>query len=413
MRRETDDILIYYIVGAFALDNIVNYFVPIPVYVASIPASLLLMFRLTRNRLDRLWFIACIFCLGFSALVNFFRFAMSVEDISDILFLAQFFAAFFCAKNARISPVAISRATYVFAILFLPALVGINAGSSEADPDVFLSGSKDIEFLRLYNQGMYRLPHVASYLLAFACLWWTYVASFSHKARHFLLAAIYLFLTLYTGSRTPIIVMGAAYLVANFRLQAREIVVTVVMFVLAGFLIANMKEMMEFLFGSFLYQYLSFFDTVINNFDRLSRVIIWDSWFSAISTFDGLDFIVGRNFSSSFDFNSRKIGLNIWFHNDFLSAFYAYGILVFSAYLIPHLIAIRLAVQRRASARLISLLGLYIVAAAFVNGFYKYVPIMFFVLLFSDKSEVAAYARGASSRRAQRRTHLDEAAGAP
>lgn len=415
MRRETDDMLIYYIVGAFALDNIVNYFVAVPVYVASIPVSLLLMFRLTRNRLDRLWFIACILCLGFSAVVNFFRFAASIEDLSDILFLAQFFSAFFYAKNSRVSPVAISRATYVFAMLFLPALVGINAGSSEADPDVFLSGSRDIEFLRLYNQGMYRLPHVASYLLAFACLWWTYVASFSHKARHFLLAAIFLFLTLYTGSRTPIIVMGAAYLVANFRLQAREIVITVVIFVVAGFVIANMKDMMDYLFGSFLYQYLSFFDTVINNFDRLSRVIIWDSWFSAISDFDGLDFVVGRNFSSSFDFNSRKIGLNIWFHNDFLSAFYAYGIFVFSAYLIPHLIAIKLAIRRRASARLLCLLGLYIFAAAFVNGFYKYLPIMFFVLLFSDRSEVAAYARGASFRRAARRRvqlDVDEATGA-
>lgn len=415
MRRETDDILIYYIVGAFALDNIVNYFVPVPVYVASIPVSLLLMFRFTRNRIDRLWFIACILCLGFSALVNFFRFAVSVEDLSDILFLAQFFSAFFYAKNSRISPTAISRATYVFAILFLPALAGINAGSSDADPDVFLSGSKDIEFLRLYNQGLYRLPHVASYLLAFACLWWTYVASYSRKARHLLLAAIFLLLTLYTGSRTPIIVMGAAYLVANFRLRAREILITMGILVLAGFLIANMRDILDFLFGSFLYQYLSFFDTVVNNFDRLSRVIIWNSWFSAISSFDGLDFFVGRNFASSFDFNSRKIGLYIWFHNDFLSAFYSYGILVFVAYLIPHLMAIKIAVQQRSSARLLSVLGLYIVAAAFVNGFYKYLPVMFFVLLFSDKLDVAEYAKGGtSSRRAgQRRLHLDEAAEAP
>ena len=60
MRCEPDDIILYYIVGAFALDNMVNYYTPIPVYVASIPVSMLLMFRFKRDKLDRLWFIVCI-----------------------------------------------------------------------------------------------------------------------------------------------------------------------------------------------------------------------------------------------------------------------------------------------------------------------------------------------------------------
>src|SRR6201999_4240487 len=99
--------------------------------------------------------------------------------------------------------------------------------------------------------------------------------------------------------------------------------------------------------------------------------IIWNSWFSAISSFNALDFFVGRNFSSSFDFNAREIGLYIWFHNDFLSAFYSYGIWVFIAYVVPHLLAIKKSFQVASSSRLLSMLGFYIVAAAFVNGFYK------------------------------------------
>jgi|GEM_PF-1878611 len=394
MRREPDDLPLYFIVCAFALDNAVNYFAALPVYVASIPVSILLMFRCTRDQMDRLWFIASLLLLMASVLINFARFRMSIEDVSDILFLAQFFSAFFYARNARVSPCAISQATYVFALLFLPALIDINASGFGEDVDVFTSGSTDVEFLRVYNQGLYRLPHVASYMLAFSSLWWTYVATYSRKIRHLILAAIFLGFTLYTGSRTPVIVMGAAYLVANVRLRVREMAVTTGIVVLTALLFAYMTEILNALFGSFLYQYVSFFETMHDNFDRLSRVIIWNSWFSAISSFNALDFFVGRNFSSSFDFNAREIGLYIWFHNDFLSVFYSYGIWVFIAYVVPHLLAIKRSFQVASSFRLLSMLGFYIVAAAFVNGFYKYLPVIFFVLLFSDEAAVAAYARG-------------------
>jgi hypothetical protein len=411
MRCEPDDLPLYYIVGAFALDNVVNYFSPIPVYVISIPVSILLMFRFTRDQTDRLWFIASILCLLTSVLVNSLRFDMSIEDVSDILFLAQFFSAFFYARHARVSPRAISHATYVFAILFLPALIGINANDySDAFPDVFTSGSDDIEFLRIYNQGLYRLPHVAGYMLAFGGLWWTYIASYSRKKRHFMVAALFLGFALYTGSRTPIIVMGAAYLIANIRLRAREILIAASILILAALFFVYMNDVLNFLFGSFLYQYLSLFETMLDNFDRLSRVIIWNSWLSAISSFNALDFFVGRNYLSSFDFNMREIGIYIWFHNDFLSAFYSYGIFVFIAYVVPYLVAIRRSIQVGSSSRLLSVLGFFIFAAAFLNGFYKYLPVIFFVLLFSDNVDVAAYARGlgSSGDAAQGRLELDK-----
>jgi hypothetical protein len=355
------------------------------------------MFRFTRDQMDRVWFIACILLLMASALVNFARFRTSIEDVSDILFVAQFFSAFFYARNARVSPSAISHATYVFALLFLPALVGINGSDPGDGADVFTSGSKDVEFLRVYNQGLYRLPHVASYLLAFGSLWWTYVATYSRKKRHLILAAVFLALTLYTGSRTPVMVMGAAYLVANIRLRAREMLISAGMVMLAALFFVYMTEILNALYGTFLYQYVSFFQTMHDNFDRLSRVIIWNSWWSAVSSFDVLDFLFGRNFSSSFDFNAREIGLYIWFHNDFLSVFYAYGMPVLIAYVVPHLLSIKRSVHVASSSRLHPMLGFFIVSAAFVNGFYKYLPVMFFVFLFLDAVDVAAYARGDAS----------------
>jgi hypothetical protein len=397
MRCEADDLPVYFVVGAFALDNVVNFFQPVPVFVASIPFSMLLMFRVTRDQSSRLWLIACMLCLMGSVLVNSLRFDMSVDDVSDVLFIAQFFSSYFYARHARVSPAAISVATYVFALLFLPALVGINASGFTEDIDVFNSGSTDIEFLRLYNQGLYRIPHVASYLLAFGALWWVYVASCSRKSRHLIVAFAFLLMTLYTGSRTPILVIGGAFLVANIRLRAREISVMLLIAGIGGLFFLYIKEVLALLYGTYLYQYLSFFETVSDNADRLSRVIIWDSWLSAVSSFSALDLMVGRLFSSSFEYNLREIGLYIWFHNDFLSMFYSYGVFVLFAYALPHMIAIKRAVQIGSSSRLLSVVGLFIVAAAFVNGFYKYLPVMFFVLLFMDKADVAAYARGERS----------------
>jgi hypothetical protein len=396
MRSVSDDLPIYFGVGAFALDNVVNYFYPAPVYVVSIPISILLMFRSMHDQDDRLWFIACILCLITSVLVNFLRFAVSKDDVSDILFLALFFAAFLYARHARVSPVAINRATYVFAMLFLPALIGINATDCCDDTNIFSSGSTDIEFLRIYNQGLYRIPHVASYMLAFSGLWWMYVASYSRKIRHFAIAAVFAAFTLYTGSRTPIIVIGAGYLVANIRLRTRGMLITASIFILASLFFIHMKEVLNFLFGSFLYQYLSLFQTMVDNYDRLSRVIIWNSWLSAVSSFNGLDLFFGRDFSNSYDFNTREIGLSIWFHNDFLSVFYSYGAFVFIAYIVPHMMVIRKAVQVRSSSRLLTVLGFFISASAFVNGFYKYMPAIFFVLLFFDNVDMVGYAKGLS-----------------
>ncbi|MGF6551748.1 hypothetical protein [Paraburkholderia youngii] len=393
MRCEPDDLPIYFVVGAFALDNVANYFFPLPVYVASIPVSMVLMFRSTRNQNDRLWLLASILCLMTSVFVNFSRFSASIDDISDVLFTAQFFFAFFYARNARISPSAISCASYVFALLFLPALIGINASDYSEDIDVFSSGSDDVEFLRIYNQGLYRLPHVASYMLAFGSLWWIYLASYSRKVRHFMTALVFVLLTLYTGSRTPIIVIAAACLIANIRLRVREMLIATAIVVAAALFFTNMTEVLNLMYGSFLYQYLSFFETLFDNFDRLSRVIIWNSWLSAISSFSTLDFFVGRGFTSSFEFNLREIGLYIWFHNDFFSMYYSYGILVFIAYIVPHVMALRRSLEVRSSSRFLSVLSIFMVVAAFVNGFYKYLPVIFFVLLFSNGVAVAAYAR--------------------
>jgi hypothetical protein len=247
-------------------------------------------------------------------------------------------------------------------------------------------------------------------MLAFSGLWWAYVATYSRKKLHWMAAALFLVFTLYTGSRTPVIVMGATYLVANIRLRMREMLIITAIVILAALFFVYMTEILNALFGSFLYQYVSLFETMHDNFDRLSRVIIWNSWFSAISSFNAVDLFVGRNFSSSFDFNAREIGLYIWFHNDFFSAFYSYGVLILIACAVPHLLTIRRAVKVGASSRLLSMLGFFIVTAAFVNGFYKYLPVVFFVLLFSDEVNVAAYARGdaSSGATAQGRLEIEE-----
>ncbi len=381
MRTEkTEDFPLYFIVGLFVLDNVVNYFAAIPIYVASIPLSVLILFCHTHSRRDRILFIVCMACVLASVAVNFIRFDYSMQDISDILFVIQFFAAFFYARHARVSARAISVATVAFALLFLPTFLGVNA--MDYSEDVFISGSRDVEFLRLYNQGLYRLPHVAAYMLAFSGLWWLWVASRTRNRWHYALALMFIVFTLYTGSRTPFFVFVAAYFASSIRFRAGHVMASIGALLVVAFFVLFFSQVLDFLYGTFLYQYFSLFETLSENYDRLSRVIIWSSWLSAISQFNGIDFLFGRDFSSSFDFNLKEIGLSIWFHNDFMSIFYSYGIVVLGAYLVPYFVVLKEAI-RKSESKLIEVCGIFIPASAFINGFYKYLPIVFFLFLMS------------------------------
>src|SRR5690606_26720648 len=85
--------------------------------------------------------------------------------------------------------------------------------------------------------------------------------------------------------------------------------------------------------GTIFFQYFSIIATFNENFSRLSRVIIWSSWWEEISNFSLGSFMIGNSFHNSFIANVQNINENIWFHNDFLSIAYSYGLFALLAYL--------------------------------------------------------------------------------
>lgn len=384
-RVRGDDFSLYAIVISFLLDNVVNAKAAIPVYVICIPLTLLVLFANFRGNRDRIVFLIGSSFLFLSFVINSLRFEFSVQDTSDVLFLIQFLAVFIFTKDAEVSDRALSISTLGLLALFLPAFVGFNVGNYS--DDVFSSGSTDIEYLRLYNQGLYRLPHVAAYMLAFGALWWLRMAVIRKSSVSLALSMVFVFSTLYTGSRTPFFVFVVGYLISNFRLKRGSIIWIISSILLVFFFITFFAEILQSLYGTFLYQYVTLFQTMTENSDRLSRVIIWNSWLSAISNFDGFSFIFGRGFSNSFSYNLKEIGLAIWFHNDFMSMFYAYGIFGFLIYLVPHLYVLWIAFFRSNASRISMMCGFFISASAFINGFYKYMPILFLLLLFRGRAE--------------------------
>jgi hypothetical protein len=395
-----DDFVLYTIVASFIFDNIVNAVAPIPLFVASIPFFFAFIFFSLAKKSDRLTLILATSVFLVSYLVNSFRFEFSMQDTSDVLFMILFFSVFLFSRTAVISERCISVITVVLFALFLPAFFGFNAVAS--NDDVFSSGSSDIEFLRLYNQGYYRLPHVAAYMLAFGGLWWLRMAIAYKKAAFFVLSVLYFFGTLYTGSRTPFFILLIGVVLSNFRFRAKSVIWIGCCAALFGFIWSFFSQILQLLYGTFFYQYATLFLTISENFSRLSRIIIWKSWWTAMSQFDGLDVLVGRGFANSFAFNQQELGLSIWFHNDFLSAIYTYGIFGFIIYLIPHLYALR-AGFTGSKPRLFVVVAIFITVSAFINGFYKYMPVLFLVLLFwpsgaSPKQTNGSYERGGITR---------------
>lgn len=389
MKKEVADIALLASVAAFALDCVVNFYWPAAVYVASLPVLIVLLVRAIPSKKKRSILMLTIAVTALIFSVNGVRIGVTKDDVSDVLYLMGFFSAVAFSLNAKVNKSTVSLITFVLFLLFIPTFFGINAGAYERD--ALSSGSLDIEYFRLYNQGLYRLPHVAAYMMAFGCLWWLWLFSVLRKYHQILLSGLFFGATLYTGSRTPalILVFGAA--LCLWRLRPAFVVAGVG---LAGILLAaliNLDYLLEISSGTILYQYVSVFKTLFENVDRLSRVIIWTSWVDAMSGFNFADWIVGRTFAQSLQFNEHELGLRIWFHNEYMSILYSYGAILFCVYLVFTVKGLQPSIAK-GSSRVLLMCGIFIVVAAFVNGINKYMPVLFFVMA-SGAIKVSSEAR--------------------
>lgn len=373
------DIFIYTSVIFFILDNIVNSFFKAPIFVLVIPFLILLGSLNIRNKKNLTLVIFLVLIGMISYYLNFFRFGFSIDSSSDFLFIILALVTFAAANENSTSEKCLDNSFWLLLILFLPAFLGFN-GRTFGDADVFESGSTDIEYFRVYNQGFYRFPHTAAYVLALGAIWWSIKYQFYRKNKYIIFSIIFISACLYTGSRTPIFAFFMGVLFNFFRPKIINIFYILISILTLLFFFYNLHSILEFFNGTIFYQYLSIFITIQENYERLSRYMIWSSWWEAIKGFSVIDYLVGHSYGESLKFNEIKLDRSIWFHNDYLSFFYSYGLLFFILYICLNFNFFKKFFKENSSF-LIRCLVFFIIMSAFFNGFYKYMPMLFLFVL--------------------------------
>lgn len=357
----------------FSLDSVVNYFLPVPIYVSFtliLFGIFLLPGFLPKEHYYK--FLGVVLFFGFPFLINCLKVGLSKESLSDLLYIFIFYGSFFLYSNSSqqrnfeyIKPKFVFLFCLLCVLLFVPTFFGLTERSTmEFD-------TADIEYRRSYRQGFFRIAHIASYFFAILLLF--IICNRKNKIFGKLAISFFLLFFLFlTGSRTALVVLMLGIFMYFFR--RKFIVVSIVIGVSTYFLTKNIDSLLNISNDTIFFQYISFFKTATSNFERLSRIIIWNSWWLEVKNFGLNDFLWGRGFSESFNANERNIYNRIWFHNDFLSIFYSYGLLPTILY-----VWLFFYIFSKNKVQISSSLYLYMAFASFwlsgiFNGFYYYYP---------------------------------------
>lgn len=363
----------------FTLDCVINYFVSVPIYVCfSILLVVIFYIPGFLTKRDNVLFAtnSLIFIIPF--IINCFQFGFFKESFSDLLYILSFYGSFFLYSTQFTKCNFEEDRVIIFAILcfllFIPTFFGLEEISTmEFD-------TSDIEFRRSYRQGFFRIAHIASYFFAFIVLYYLHKAG-KFRIRNKIIILISISFLLLTGSRTSIAVLIIGLILYYFR--KKFIVVGLLTISFAFLIVYNIDYLLKIFDDTILFQYISIVKTLSTNLSRLSRVIIWNSWWTEVQNFDFWDIIIGRGFNSSFDANERNIYNRIWFHNDFLSIFYSYGALGVLKYIF---LFQRIYIKNK--TEISSNIFIYLAFTSFwlsaiFNGFYYYFPSILLFLFYS------------------------------
>jgi hypothetical protein len=381
--------------AAYLADAITNYFIHIPVFVAYLvvllPALWLdLWLHGQKNRLLVVFAVA--FIIPF--MINSFLHPFHRTNISDLVFILFLPTAYFYYKN-RITDLKINRVhifTAVTLFMFSFAFAGINSVKVNRSasvkkqhaitkPRTVKEPKSDLNFLesyRKYNHGLFRIPHISAYFLGFLALFYGFVYRQRRNNLFALLAFGLIVLMLYSGVRAFIAAAALALIITFIRKKS--------LIYIAGFamLFMVMLYFRETIFlwtaNTFLRPYTGTLVTLVDNIGKISRFMIWQSWWIEVSQFEWYEFLIGKSFFNSILANLENLHLGEWFHNDFLSIAYVYGIPAVVAYVYFFVKIYRdtkLQIQRNL---IISVFYWSFPVLAVLNGLYYYFPVLFMFL---------------------------------
>jgi hypothetical protein len=415
---QNPNFLFLYSLAAFALDGLSVHFLKFPLFVATIPATLgLMLYRLIIAKKVKLFHFLLMGVFVLVGILDNFLYLYDRKNISDLLFLLLFVTSYeyFTAFAEELTAKTIHIFFLVVVLMFSTSFTGfnipsknpndkdyikdaghltvkdnkeLNVGTSGYKPDrSYRQNRKNyMEHKRTYHNGMFRIPHVASYFFSFLFLYM--LNGFISKRRYwYLLAAILtLLMVVLTGSRTMLVAMSLAlfiYLVLGLRLKY-----LLVLLAIPALVVIFREDLFLWTRETVLGQYFALINTVIDNPNRISRLMIWRSWWHEISGFSGLNWLTGKGYVLSLLVNRENIGTAVWFHNDFFSVLFSYGLpalLLFTFFFLRIYKENRLLINSN-----LFLFTFYfsMLIASFINGFYTYYPVfLVFMFVFLIKKE--------------------------
>ncbi|MCP4632843.1 MAG: oligosaccharide repeat unit polymerase [candidate division Zixibacteria bacterium] len=390
----------------FTVDRVLNYFIHAPIFVASslIIIPVIPYFCIIKQGGNNPEILVIISIFALIAIINNLIYEFHIKNISDLSFILLFIICYYLYRSHKnhLSTKLPSVFYIISILLFIVSYFGIESGSifTNSIIDGF-SGTKvpklswdansmdEIEVMRSYHQGFFRVAHIASYFFGFISLYYFYLFSKDRRYINLLLSVVAVSFCLYTGSRTFIVAFFISVFLSSLR--KKYIVYSGAMTAIAVMIVLNLKSILGFIEGTFLYQYFSLIETVINNFSRLSRYRIWYSWYHEVKEFGFVDYLIGKTYYNSHIANAVNLKYPVWFHNDFLNIFYAYGIiclLLYSAFCYKIYYDNKPFIKNNA---IIFVFYFTMLISAFFNGLYYYFPVfllfLFFLMLEREKQE--------------------------
>ena len=396
-----------FMLAVFFIDSAVNFVFNIPIFVSVamliLPLLWLSHWKSGRKNVFLLIFISLFILVS---LINNFVYKFDKTNISDLVFILFFptIYYFYKLRPEKLLPRTIHILFFVTMFMFMFAFAGINSTNFRNEPRgrteaVKLLKKKKvkpkrnnldvIERNRKYNYGLFRVPHLANYFWGFLFLFYGF--AFQKKKKWYYLVgglAAMLFM-LYSGSRTFLVAVFLALML--YWIRRKTIVYVLITGAASALILFFRYELYHALEETFLSNYVGLLITTVDNFSRLSRAIIWSSWWYEMQHFVWYDFLIGKTFVGSMDANLVNIHFREWFHNDFLSISYAYGFFALMLYLVFFYKMFRENARFIRNNAYLFVFFFAMIFSAFFNGFYYYFPVfLIFIFVYMLKLEKIA-----------------------
>lgn len=371
--------ILYITLIVFFLDSLINYFISFPVQILLLPLFVMYML-ISYKSVYTYCLLLCVFLL----VIFGSRYTFTSYDVGYFIYLAFLIVSFVYLKGC-VGKGSIYGNLFVVRFLFITSsiffwsyLLGFD--NQVHDVDMSAEGA-NIEYYRQYHSGLFRAPHFPSYIFYFLSLVVIYFKRDFPKFEWCFMLLFCIISVLVSGTRTPIYAFLLASLFVLITRNYKYFLSACLMVFVFILLYYNIDFFLNEAKGTVFYQYLSFVHTIKYEPERLSRFQLFSAFYQGLDSFNIVDFILGKSFSYQYDIVNRYLGQKLWFHNDFLSLFYSYGVM-FSLWLIYYVCRYYINHVHPINNYILSVYFLSLVFFSIFNGIIYHPTYLIFYLFF-------------------------------